>query len=338
MRVLVLGGSGYIGSRLCTLLAATGWASPVSASSRRLVRGVESLRVDTTDATSLAEALQGVDAVVNCVAGNARAIARGAEVLAAACSQSGCKRIVHLSSMSVYGHLEGVVREGAPVDPTLGWYAKAKCDAETSIAAYAASGGTAVVLRPGCVTGPGSELWVGRIGRFLRARRLGDLGVAGDGWSNLVHIDDVCAAIIASLRLPHGVLRTYNLSAPDSPRWNDYFCDFGVAIGATPVPRLSARQLKLDAFLAAAPLKVLQMMLRKAGLPADAVPDPLPPGVLGLWQRHLKLDASAAERDLGIHWTPYAEVLKQSADWFSKARDSSYANRSMGTLGKDLPG
>ena len=36
MRVLVLGGSGYIGSRLCKRLAQSSWATPVCASSRQV--------------------------------------------------------------------------------------------------------------------------------------------------------------------------------------------------------------------------------------------------------------------------------------------------------------
>jgi nucleoside-diphosphate-sugar epimerase len=316
--VLDLGGSGYIGSRLCALLGDSDFATPVSGSTRRSLRGVESVRVDTTDAESMARALHGVDAVVNCVAGNAQAIAMGAQVLADAAAKAGCARIVHLSSMSVYGRLEGNAREDAPLDPSIGWYAKAKCEAEQHLAAFASRGGAVVMFRPGCVWGPGSDLWVGRIGRFLRARRLGDLGIAGDGWSNLVHVDDVCAAIVASLRAPalDGQTRTYNLAAPDSPRWNDYFIDLALAIGATPVLRLSARRLRLDAMLAGPPLKIAEMVLRKAGRPARSLPDPLPPGLLGLWERHLRLDSALAQRELGMQWTPYAQGLRQAAAWF----------------------
>ena len=66
MKVLVLGGSGYVGSRLCTLLSQTGWATPVSASRRA--------GVDTVDLASMKRAVQGAGAVVNCVAGSAAAV------------------------------------------------------------------------------------------------------------------------------------------------------------------------------------------------------------------------------------------------------------------------
>jgi nucleoside-diphosphate-sugar epimerase len=315
MRVLVLGGSGYIGARLCERLAASGWATPVCASSRQSAAG--SVRVDTTDMSSLVHALRDVDAVVNCVAGSRRAIADGAKALVLACIETGCPRIVHLSSMSVYGLREGVVRDDAATDPSLGWYARAKCEAEHCMSAFARAGGTAVVLRPGCVWGPGSQLWVGRIARLLDAHRLGDLGAAGDGWSNLVHVDNVCDAIEAALQLPEapGRVRAYNVAAPDSPRWNEYFVDLALAIGATPVRRISQWQLRMDAWLGGPPLKIAQAAFAKLGRRDSRVPDPLPPNLVGLWERHLRLESPGAERDLSVRWTPYATGLSQSAQW-----------------------
>lgn len=326
MKVLVLGGSGHIGSHLCTLLADSGWATPLSASSRHAASSVESLRVDTTHAISMAGAVRGMDAVVNCVAGSPRAIAEGAKVLAQACAEAGCARIVHLSSMAVYGPLEGPVAERSPVDLSLGWYARAKCEAEGHVASFAETGGTAVMLRPGCVWGPGSRLWVGRIGRYLHAKRLGDLGDGGDGWSNLVHVDDVCAAVAAALRLPLASrqIRTYNLAAPDSPRWNQYFIDLALAIGATPVRRISALQLRMDAWVGGPALKLAQSALARAGRAPDTVPDPLPPGLVGLWQRHLRLESQAAQRDLDLRWTPYRDGLRQSAQWYLEAEHHAH--------------
>jgi nucleoside-diphosphate-sugar epimerase len=296
MKVLVLGGSGYIGARLCGRLEREG-LTPIAASRRA--------GVDTLDTRSMARALKGMDAVVNCVAGSAKAIAQGARVLVDAAQRSGLPRIVHLSSMSVYGALEGEVTEASPRDPSIGWYARAKCEAEDILADYE---GGVVMLRPGCVWGPESDLWVGRIARMLRARRLGDLGAAGDGWSNFVAVEDVCAAVLASLRIATtpGLPRVFNLAAPDSPRWNDYFVDLAVAIGATPVRRISARQLKIDAKLFGPPLKVLQKF-------TSALPDPLPPNLLGVFERQLHLRSELAERELGIAWTPYEDVLRRCA-------------------------
>jgi nucleoside-diphosphate-sugar epimerase len=313
-KVLVLGGTGYIGARLGGLLAQSGWAMPVIASRRS--------GIDTTDLDSMTRALQGMDAVVNCVAGSTAAIAQGAKVLVDAAARSAQPRIVHLSTMSVYGALEGEVTEASPRDPCIGWYAKAKCEAEDIIADY---DGQAVMLRPGCVWGAGSELWVGRIGRLLRAGRLGDLGEAGDGWSNLVALDDVCHAAIASLRIAvtPGTPRVFNLAAPDSPRWNEYFVDLALAIGATPVRRLSARRATLDAKLLGPPLKAAEIALRKLKLSTHGLPDVLPPGLLGVFERHLHLRGELAQRELALGYTPYERVLRDSAAWFEAAHPRS---------------
>ena len=310
MKVLLLGGTGYIGSRLAMLLAQTGWATPVVTSRRS--------GIDTTNLESMSRALEGMDAVVNCVSGSADSIAQGARVLVQAAHKAGHPRIVHLSTMSVYGALEGEVTEASPRDPSIGWYARAKCEAEDIIADYE---GGAVMLRPGCVWGAGSDLWVGRIGRLLRARRLGDLGAAGDGWSNLVAVDDVCQAAAASLRIETtpGLPRVFNLAAPDSPRWNDYFVDLALAIRATPVKRLSARRMKLDAKLLGPPLKLAEIAMRKAKLPTRDLPDPIPPGLLGVFERHLHLRGDLAARELALEWTPYERVLRESAAWFDIA-------------------
>lgn len=320
MKVFVLGATGYIGQRLMEMLRNTSWAEPTGASRGRSVTPAEpaTVRVDTGDPVALAAALRGFDAVINCVAGSAAAISRGSLALVEACQAAHCERIVHLSSMSVYGPAQGPVDEKMPLNPSLGWYGRAKCEAEAHLSSFARAGGETVILRPGCVYGEGSELWVGRTGRWLHSAHLGDLGVAGDGWSNLVHVDDVCQALIAALRLPVGPQQApvFNLAAPDSPRWNEYFTDLAVATGATPVPRLSRLKLQLDAWVAGPPLKLVQLLLKRFGMKPGAVPDPMPPGLLRLWEQHIRLDAGAATQTLGIAWTPYPDALQSSANWF----------------------
>ncbi len=325
MKVLVLGASGYVGARLLQLLRDWPGCTAVGASGS----GRGGLRLDALDEVALAGALDGMDAVVNCVAGDARTIDGGARALVRAAANAGRPRLVHLSSMAVYGDLQGRVDETAAAGPLLGWYDQAKRNAEAHVAGYARGGGTAVVLRPGCVWGPGSPQWVGRIGRWLRAGRLGDLGAAGDGWSNLVHVDDCCLAVVRALQLPLpvGSLRTWNLAAPDSPRWNEVFTDLALAIGATPVARLSARRLKLDALVAGPALQVARKLAPRAGVDARRLPEPLTPGLLGVFRRQLQLDASAGAGALLLDWTPYPVALHESATWFLEAEAAAQARR-----------
>jgi hypothetical protein len=59
------------------------------------------------------------------------------------------------------------------------------------------------------------------------------------------------------------------------------------------------------------------------------------PNLLGLWERHLRLDGSRAERELGLRWTPYAEALQQSAAWFLREEASQRRERGARLEGSD---
>jgi len=323
MKILVLGGSGHIGNRLLEILAGTSRDAATGASRKCLVSpptGIAWIRLDTCNVPELKIALQDFDAVVNCVAGNARSISQGTQALVQAAKHAGYPRIIHLSTMSVYGRVEGTVREDASLSPELGWYGQAKCEAENYIGEYVRQGGQAVILRPGCVFGPGSELWVGRIGHWLRTRRLGDLGASGDGWSNLVHVDDVCLAAMAALRLQakRGELPVFNLAAPDSPRWNAYFVDLALALNFTPVKRIKRSQLLIDVWLAGPPLKLAHMLSKHFRSLSLVPPDYMSPSLPGLWAQHIRLDVTRAAQQLGVVWTPYAAGLQSSAAWANK--------------------
>jgi nucleoside-diphosphate-sugar epimerase len=324
MKILVLGSTGYIGTHLMKALRQVPWAEPTGASRTRNIgqgNDIDWMPLDTRDAAALARALSNFDAVVNCVAGDRTSIAQGARDLVAAATSTSCKRIIHMSTMSVYGTAEGFVKEDLPFKGSAGWYSEAKRQAETHMNEFARKDGELVVLRPGCVFGPGSELWVGRTGRWLKAGRLGDLGVAGDGWSNLVHVDDVCRAVVSALKLEivHGNIPVFNLAAPDSPRWNEYFVDLAVAIGAIPVRRMPSRKLRMDSLVAGPPLKMAELLLKYFGKRSGSLPEPIPPGLIKLWSQHIRLDAQHATQKLGITWTSYGSALQCSAAWFSES-------------------
>jgi nucleoside-diphosphate-sugar epimerase len=318
-RVLVLGADGFIGQHLTRALAASDWALPIGAGRRPATADSTSqiarLQLDATDEHALDNALQDAQAVVSCISGGAQTIADSARALfAAAARQHRPPLVVYLSSMAVYGALTGVVSESAPLlgeDP----YARAKIAAENAGARY----DRVVILRPGIVYGPGSSQWTERIGRWLFARRVGDLGALGDGCCNLVHVQDVVTAILQSLRLTaEGQARTYNLVMAGAPTWNEYFVRFARALGAVPVARIGRRQLRIETKLLAPPLKIAQLALRKARLAAIGLPEPIPPSVLRLCQQDIRLDGSSAEQSLQLNWIALEDGLRQAADWFNR--------------------
>ena len=77
------------------------------------------------------------------------------------------------------------------------------------------------------------------------ARRLGDLGPAGDGFCNLTHEADLAAAIAACLMVPAAGGGTFTLASASPPTWNEFLVAFARALGATPVRRLAPRRLAM---------------------------------------------------------------------------------------------
>ncbi|WP_338615865.1 NAD-dependent epimerase/dehydratase family protein [Pigmentiphaga sp. CHJ604] len=308
-RILILGATGYVGRSLVTRLARSGWAQPVAGVRRAVDFGdVPTVQCEATDVTALTAALRDASAVVSCVAGSAGVMTAHAEALARALMAApAAPRLVFLSSMAVYGDAVGLVDEAWPLSGT-GEYGQAKVTAEKTLARVS----DAVVLRPGCIFGPGSPQWTERVGRLLMARRLGDLGAMGDGYSNLVFIDDVTAAIEAALRRPSNVSSSvFNLAMPGAPRWNDYFIAFGERLGAVPVPRIPEWRMRIETRLLAPPLKVLEIVSARLGR-REGVPPPIPPSLLRLWGQDIRLDVSKATHGLGVQWTPLDEGLRQA--------------------------
>ncbi len=310
-RVLVLGAGGFVGRRLVSALLASDWAEPTAARRNGAsLPGIQTVAWDAADADALARICAGMDAVVNCVAGSTSAIVNTALSLSRMqATRAVPLRIVHFSSMAVYGGATGKVSEDSAVDNSQAKdsYAGAKLAAEASLADTP----NVCVLRPGCIYGPESEQWSERIVNLLRAGRLGDLGERGDGYSNLVYIDDVLAAVLSALRQEESVGRVFNLAMRAAPSWNDYFIRLAREIGAVPVRRLPEWRLALESKVFAPPLKIVEILGAKVGL--RNLPPVMSPALLRLWRQDIRLEVERAEAALGVSWTPLEQGLKRTA-------------------------
>lgn len=188
----------------------------------------------------------------------------------------------------------------------VGAYAAAKAEAERRLQAHPQR----VVLRPGIVYGAEGPQWSQRIAKWLRARRIGDLGVAGDGICNLVHVRDVAQAVVLACFNDAVDGRSFNLSLPQPPTWNEYFIAFGCALGATPVACLNPLQLKLEQRLGL-PLEAAARIAGKLGI--KGLPQGITPALWRLWAQRIQLDVTAAEQALGVRWLPLDEGLRETA-------------------------
>ena len=315
--VLVLGANGFIGRRVVARLSHDD-AVIVTAAGRTAVRTDPAAKIrtqvlDATDEVAMRSALTGVTGVVNCIAGDPDTIVSSAKSLFAAAAQiRPAPRIVHLSSLAAYGSIDGTVDETVPPRGDLGPYSAAKLLTEKLAADHEA----VITLRPGIVYGPRSPWWSDRIARLLRARRLGDLGAAGDGLCNLVYVDDVATAAARALFTPGIEGRIFNLGIASVPSWNDYFSRYAQELGALPVRRVSRLRLAMEQNCFAPPLKLLELAGRLGIARRISPPPPIRPWLLQLCRHRIGMVVTRAEQALGMQWTTLDAGLKITADWF----------------------
>ena len=309
--VVVLGAGGFVGRRVVDALAATDWAQPVAVARRiaavSLHPAARKVALDAGDENALASVLNGAAGVVNCIAGEPTAIVQtGRALLAVAARMPTPPRVVYLSSLAAYGGVAGTVDEDSPLHDDYSDYGTAKARVDQ----LAAEHPFAVRLRPGIVYGPGSPWWTDRIARLLVARRLGDLGEAGSGYCNLVHVDDVVAAILAALRTPAAAGRALNLGSPVAPTWNEYFVHYAHALGAEPVRRIGPARLQLELRLLGPVLKVRERITGNDAVPA------LRPWLTDLCGLAVRMRVERAQQVLGLRWKPLDQGLAECAEWF----------------------
>jgi nucleoside-diphosphate-sugar epimerase len=236
MRVLVTGATGDVGRHVTERLLADGMV--VRALCRSvpdgLPRAVEVVHGDLTAPETLDPAAADVDAVVHCAAhlgGGGRELHRrvnvaGTVALLAAAQHARVGRLVHVSTVAVYGRKgDGqFVRSGDGYDPfpeLRDDYAWSKIAAERWVRLYRDHGGLdALVLRPGIIYG-GRRDFVARVARRGVGPLLVVLGSPGM-LLPLVHVHDVAEAVLRALRISSAPPEPLDLVCPDMPTQAEY--------------------------------------------------------------------------------------------------------------------
>jgi len=315
MRIAVFGATGFVASRLIEHLLSDPAHSVIAAARRPeslpLHDRIEVRRMEAGDAAAIHAALEGADAAVNCIMGTAQAMLESTRNLAEAARRRHLPRLVHISSIAVFGDREGLVDEDAS-QAAGDWYGQAKIGCEEMVGALMRDGLDVITLRPALIYGPGSALWTTRIARLLRARRLGDLGERGDGYCDLVHLDEVAAAIVAALKLPGVSGQSYNLANPAPPTWNAYLMAFARALGAVPLRRIPGWQLTLERKIAAPLLRMGEIGLGRLGA-AALVPPPITPGLARLLTRRARYHSGRADMLLAGQRIDWREAILEQA-------------------------
>ena len=247
-RVLVTGATGFIGSRLAEILTlGKGWQvralvhNPGNAS--RLARlPVEMVQGDLGSPHEAQRLVDGCDTVIHCAIGTTWGERQkifavnvgGTRNLAAAALAQGVRRFVHLSTIAVYGSgVTGIMDETTPLRPPKGDdYSESKVDAERLLLQLVQRGLPAIILRPACVYGPFSRIFITRPMEALPEGRFHLLGKA-DGPSNMVYVDNLIEAIVRSVEAPEEAVKgeIFTITDEDQLSWREFYEYFADALG-----------------------------------------------------------------------------------------------------------
>jgi nucleoside-diphosphate-sugar epimerase len=252
MRILVTGGNGFVGRHLVPALHARGstvrvLALPNENTSWLEQRGVAVHRGDVRDPEALVAPMERIDAVVHLAAmmdvwrplKQYRAVnVTGTENVCRAALAAGARRVVHMSSSSVYGvDLGRPADETFPLAPFPDPYPITKAEADMAVQRMVAEDGLpAVVLRPDQIFGPGDHLHFGRMADRLRAGRMIIVG-SGDNALPLVYVIDAIQGILLALDRERAVGHAYNITSHRPLTQRQLLCAIAREIGAPPPRR-----------------------------------------------------------------------------------------------------
>ncbi len=211
-RVLVSGGSGFIGRHVVSALSSGGAAVRVIDLQPHPDPSVDVVLGDIADGDAVQRALSGgVDAVVHLAAVTSvlRSVEQpkktyhtnidGTLTLLESAREAGVSSLVFASTNAVVGPMQGpAITEADKLNP-LTPYGSTKAAAEMLMSAYTASYGLrCVYLRLTNVYGPGMQAKDSIVARLMRAIRLGNtFEIYGDGTQvrDYVHAHDVVQAV-----------------------------------------------------------------------------------------------------------------------------------------------
>ena len=316
MAVLVTGATGFLGSHLCRALTAAGADVVATGRNPALLAklGLRSIPLDLSHPVRPADIdrIGPLEAVVHCAGlsspwGRPEAFAAAnvaaTRHLADLAAVTGVKRCVMISTASVYFRFadQDDLPETHSLPPPVNDYARTKRQAEQVMLQRPDIG--PVILRPRGIYGAGDTALLPRLLRVARHRPLPRFSSAGA--TDITHVDDVVAAILAALDAGPAITGEVinvtgglGLSLPDIIT---AACDL---TGVT----LRWRQLPFPPALAA--VRMLEAAAKR--LPGQPEP-PVTAYALGILRYRQTLDIGKAARLLG--WSPqvsFADGLQRT--------------------------
>lgn len=324
MKVLITGGTGFIGSRLALRYLEDGHPVRVlgqentAAESANRVNledlGAEVVLGSITDSALLADVVDGVEIVFHLAATQHemnvpderfRAVnVDGTRKVLEAGSRAGVKRFVHGSTIGVYDPSDGVVDEAAPCRPD-NIYGRTKLDGERVVLGYSDRLPVTVIRIPE-VYGPGDQ----RLLKLFRAIERGHFFVVGRG-ENMHHptyVDDLVDGLLLAAANPSAAGEVLGLAGPRPVTTNEMVRAISVALGRQP-PGLRAPMAPFAAIAL-----ILELTLRPLG-----VQPPLHRRRLDFFRKSFVISAAKARSLIGFSpRVEFDEGARRTALWYNE--------------------
>lgn len=329
---VVTGATGMLGSHLAEQLVARGervraLVRPGSDTSFLRQLGVELIVGDLTKPASLPWVVDGADLVYHCAARVGdwgpwqvfqREIIDATRNLLDACLVADVGRVLHVSSITVYGHPRpgpGQITEDEPLGQNLwvwDYYCRAKIGAEVLCRRYPRDW---TIVRPSWTYGPRDRTTLPRALKLLNTGRAAILG-QGDNLVNIVYAADVADGAIRAANHPGASGQAYNLCSEGEVSQRGFVDVLAEVTGRPPVRR-----------------HVPYWLAFWVGLLSEAVgralssshPPPLTRYAVSLIGRPTRFSAARARTHLG--WIPrigVREGVQRTLEWY-EARGASLA-------------
>lgn len=334
---LVTGATGLLGSHIVEQLRLRDRPVRVlvrAASDRSWLegQGVEFAEGDLDDSDALTRASRGVETVYHAAArvGDwgpwpefVQTTIEGTRKLARAALDSNCRRFLHISSISTYGHPDGeglVLDETAPLGVRLhkwSYYSRAKVEAERILwNMHKTEGFPLTVIRPSWLYGPRDRATIFRLSRLLRNRKVKILG-DGKNRLNVVHAGNVAEACILAADSEQAIGQAYNCCNDGEMRQEEWLNLLASELGAPPVTRHVPYKV---AYNLAYALECIGHLFKRTKPPM------ITRYAVWLMGRRCYFSAEKARRELG--WkssVSYQEGVKQTIAWLLEQEAKSGA-------------
>jgi nucleoside-diphosphate-sugar epimerase len=249
---VVTGATGLLGSHVAEQLqmrneVVRALVRPASDTAFLRQLGVEIHRGDLQDPQAVQKAVAGAELVYHCAARVGdwgswsdfqTQVIDATRHVVEACRAAGVGRLLHVSSVAVYGHPSArkCITEDEPLGQRLRFldhYCRAKMQAEALVRSL---GPAATVVRPSWFYGPRDRNSLPRLVNALRGGWVKILG-SGDNLLNLLYAADVADGIIRAANQPEAAGQAYHLCSDGEITQRQFLDALSQALGLPPVQR-----------------------------------------------------------------------------------------------------